>query len=87
MKYAIRIKDQIIKFGQLKPDNMEKRKERFYGLLPVVFIFGAFVAFYSRIACKPGDAGFWLIIALGMSIGVALTRFIQLSGIKKTDNK
>jgi hypothetical protein len=42
------------------------------------------VVFYSRITCKPSQAGFWLILALGMSIGVALTRIFEMS---KTDKE
>jgi len=41
--------------------------------------------FYSRIESKPNHVGFWLILALGMSLGVALTRFIQR--FKETDNE
>jgi len=50
-----------------------------YALLPVVITLALFVVFYSRIACKPSHAGFWLVLALGMSIGVVLTRFFQMS--------
>jgi C4-dicarboxylate transporter len=56
---------------------MKKRTERFYVLLPVVLTIGLYTVFYDKIACKPNHAGFWLILVLGMSIGVALTRFIQ----------
>jgi hypothetical protein len=55
----------------------------FYVLLPIVFALALYVVFYERIACKPSDAGFWLIIVLGMSIGVALTRLIQWPATKK----
>ncbi|NOU17462.1 MAG: hypothetical protein HOO91_07885 [Bacteroidales bacterium] len=34
------------------------------------------VVFSSRIAINPSDAGFWMILAFGMSLGVALTRTI-----------
>jgi C4-dicarboxylate transporter len=66
---------------------MKKRTGRFYVLLPVVFTIGLYVVFYERIACKPNHAGFWLILVLGMSIGVALTRFMQWPRIEKTDNE
>jgi hypothetical protein len=66
---------------------MKKRKGLTYALLPVVITLALFVVFYSKIACKPSHAGFWLILALGMAIGVALTRFFQMSKTDKTDSK
>jgi hypothetical protein len=65
---------------------MEKKKGWFYDLLPVVIAFCIYVVFYSRIESKPSDAGFWFILVLGMSIGVAVTRFSQRSKAKKTDD-
>jgi len=62
---------------------MKKRKGILYSLFPVIITASLFVVFYSGIESKPGDAGFWLILALGMSIGVALTRFSQLLNQKK----
>lgn len=64
---------------------MKKRKGILYALIPVVLTISCYVVFYSRIESKPNDAGFWLIIALGMSLGAALTRIIQL--LKETDNE
>jgi hypothetical protein len=64
---------------------MKKSTRILYALIPVVLILGCYLVFYSRIETKPSDAGFWLIIALGVSIGAALTRIIWLS--KETDNK
>ena len=66
---------------------MKKRKGVTYALLPVVMTLALFVVFYSRIACKPNHAGFWFILALGMSIGVALTRFFQMFKTDKTDSE
>ena len=66
---------------------MKKNKGVLFVLFPVVITLSLFLVFYSRIQCKPGDAGFWLILALGMSIGVALTRFSQISKTDKTDSK
>jgi len=43
---------------------MKKTKGVTYALLPVVITLALFVVFYSRIACKPSDAGFWFILAL-----------------------
>ena len=66
---------------------MKNTKGIKYALIPVVITLALFVVFYSRIACKPSDAGFWFILALGISIGVALTRFSQMSRTVKTDSK
>lgn len=66
---------------------MKKRTGKFFVLLPFVFTICIYVVFYERIACKPDHAGFWLIFVLGMSAGVALTRFIQWPGIEKTNNE
>jgi hypothetical protein len=63
---------------------MKKNKGILFGLLPVVITLSLFLVFYSRIQCKPSDAGFWFILTLGMSIGVALTRFAQWKKADKT---
>jgi hypothetical protein len=65
---------------------MKKRNETISVLLPVVIALSLYVVFYSRIECKPDQAGFWLLIALGASIGMAITRFSQRSSKKKQDN-
>jgi uncharacterized membrane protein YwaF len=66
---------------------MKKRKGLWFILLPLIITTCLFVVFYSRIECKPSSAGFWLIIALGVSIGVIMTRLPEWLGTKKTDNK
>jgi hypothetical protein len=66
---------------------MKKNKGVLFVLLPVVITLSLFLVFYSKIQCKPSDAGFWFILVLGMSIGVALTRFSQMSKSDKTDTK
>ena len=38
---------------------------------------GAYLGMYSKITCKPSPAGFWIIIALGMAIGVSITLVVQ----------
>jgi hypothetical protein len=53
----------------------------------LLLTFGLYLTFYSRIESKPTDAGFWFILALGMAIGVALTRFFQWMASKKQENK
>ena len=65
---------------------MKKRKGILFIFFPVVLTISLYVVFYSKIESKPDDAGFWFILALGMSLGVALTRFFQWSNSKRTDN-
>jgi len=64
---------------------MKKSKGILFVLFPVVITLSLYLVFYSRIESKPSDAGFWFILVLGMSLGVALTRFSQWSKTKKTD--
>lgn len=45
-------------------------------ILPIIITLSILVVFSSRIATKPSDAGFWMILAFGMSLGIALTRII-----------
>lgn len=66
---------------------MKKRTGIWFILFPVVMTTSMYVVFYSRIESKPSDAGFWFILVLGVSIGVALTRFFQWSNAKKTDTE
>jgi hypothetical protein len=47
-----------------------------YALAPFVIALCLYIVFYERIASKPTSAGFWLILVLGMSIGVAIMRII-----------
>ncbi|MFA5302138.1 MAG: hypothetical protein WC395_05580 [Bacteroidales bacterium] len=37
----------------------------------------AYIGMYSKITCKPSQAGFWIIIVLGMAIGVTITIVAQ----------
>jgi hypothetical protein len=46
-------------------------------LIPLLMTISLYLVFNSRIESKPDHAGFWFIFVLGMSSGVALTRFIQ----------
>jgi hypothetical protein len=62
---------------------MKKRNEIISALIPLVITFSLYLVFYSRIECKPDHAGFWFILALGASIGVAITRFSQRAFTKK----
>jgi hypothetical protein len=65
---------------------MKKRNGILSVLVPVLLMIALYVVFSSRIKTDPGDAGFWLLIAMGMSLGVALTRIIELSRTKGKDN-
>jgi hypothetical protein len=38
---------------------------------------GAYIGFYPNISCKPYQAGFWIIIVLGMATGIVLTLIAQ----------
>ncbi len=62
---------------------MKKRNEVISALIPLVITLSLYVVFYTRIECKPNHAGFWLIFALGASIGVAIARFSQRAFTKK----
>jgi len=56
---------------------MKKKKVLRMTLISLVITASLYVVFFSKIDCKPTDAGFWFILALGMSIGVALTKFSE----------
>ena len=62
---------------------MKKRNEVVAILMPLLITLGLYLVFYSRIECKPAHAGFWLILALGASIGVVITRLSQRAFTKK----
>lgn len=64
---------------------MKKRKGIWFVLFPVVITTCMYVVFYSRIESKPSNAGFWFILVLGISIGVALTRIFQWSNTQKNE--
>lgn len=62
---------------------MKKRGLLTAVIMPVIIALSIYVVFYDSIASKPSDAGFWMILALGMSLGVALTRIILWAKEKK----
>jgi hypothetical protein len=64
---------------------MKSRKFIPVVLIPLVMTLSLFVVFYSSIECKPNHAGFWFVLVMGMSIGVALTRTILW--YRETDKK
>lgn len=61
---------------------MRKRSSKWIVLLPFFMTLSMYLVFSSKIASNPSEAGFWIILALGISIGVALTRFNFWSRIK-----
>jgi hypothetical protein len=66
---------------------MKKGNATISAIVPVVIVLALYVVFYSKIECKPDQAGFWLILALGASIGVAITRFSQRASNKDQGNQ
>jgi hypothetical protein len=66
---------------------MKKRKGAFYFLFPVIITLTLYAVFYPKIGCKLGDAGFWILIALGISLGAALTRFSEWLKGNRTDQE
>lgn len=72
------------KINQLALKNMKKKTRLIPALLPLVITLSTYVVFYSRIESKPNHVGFWFILLLGVSLGVALTRVLLWS--KDKDN-
>jgi hypothetical protein len=56
---------------------MRKKNETIAVLATVLVVFCIYLAFYERILCKPSHAGFWIILTLGISIGVAIRTLIK----------
>lgn len=54
-----------------------KKRKGIRVVLPLIITLSLYIVFYPEIASKPTDAGFWFILALGMSIGVVLTRLFK----------
>jgi hypothetical protein len=66
---------------------MKKRNEGVAVFIPLVITISLYVVFNSRIECKPNSAGFWLVLVLGMSIGVTLVSMFQLLKAKDSVKK
>ncbi|MDA3955038.1 MAG: hypothetical protein PF485_15445 [Bacteroidales bacterium] len=62
---------------------MKKRKELMRTLFPILLTFSIYLVFYTGIESKPSNPGFWMILAMGMSIGLALKTFFQWIKSKK----
>lgn len=58
----------------------EFKKSPFIG---VVITIALYLVFFDKIASKPTDAGFWFILAMGLAIGVALSKFFLHSRSNK----
>ncbi len=56
---------------------MRKKAGVFSIFSPVLMTLCLYFVFYSRIESRPTSAGFWFIIIMGISVGIALIRFIQ----------
>jgi uncharacterized membrane protein len=57
--------------------SMEKNKGQRYPLvgafISVIITFSMLLVFGERISSKPTEAGFWMILVFGVSLGVAIT--------------
>jgi hypothetical protein len=56
---------------------MKKKNGLRTALVTLVITVSLFTVFFSRIDPKPDHAGFWLILALGISMGVAVVRIAE----------
>ncbi|MBU8893709.1 MAG: hypothetical protein KOO66_13095 [Bacteroidales bacterium] len=54
-----------------------KNRKKMWVILPFIITFSLYLVFYSETDSKPTDAGFWFILAMGISIGVILTRLLK----------
>ncbi len=57
---------------------MKNRKQTAAILVPLVITLCLYLVFNSRIPCKPDNASFWFILALGMALGNALTHILRI---------
>jgi hypothetical protein len=51
---------------------MTKRGKKGIVFMPLVITVAMFVIFNDKISSQPDEAGFWMILTLGMSIGLIL---------------
>lgn len=56
---------------------MKMKNELRLVFIPILISFSGYLVFYNEIASKPSDAGFWMILAMGISIGLALKVLFQ----------
>ena len=59
----------------------EKNKRQRYSLtgvfISVIITFSMLFVFSERISSKPTEAGFWMILVFGASLGVAITVIVM----------
>lgn len=64
---------------------MKKKSMLIEAIVIIIGPIGGYIGYYPSISCKPTQAGFWFIIALGMSIGIVLTQVVQRISEKKKE--
>jgi len=62
---------------------MKKKLIIIEALIIIIGPIGGYIGYYNNITCKPTQAGFWFIIALGISIGVVTTQIVHRIQDKK----
>jgi hypothetical protein len=62
---------------------MKKKSILIEALVILIGPIGGYIGYYPNITCKPTQAGFWFIIAIGISIGVVITQLAQWMSDKK----
>jgi hypothetical protein len=66
-------------------DIKEKRVSLIGPFIAVIATFSILLVFGDDISSKPTEAGFWMILTFGVSLGVALTlTLMQIVSRKKT---
>ncbi len=55
---------------------MKKTRGLFVAFVPLMLTFSVYLTYSEKISTKPSDAGFWMILALGMGVGIAVNRFV-----------
>ena len=66
---------------------MKKKIDLRTALIPLVITVSCYLVFYSSIASKPSQVGFWLILAMGMALGIFLTHLFRGSKTVGKDDK
>jgi hypothetical protein len=56
---------------------MSKKSSIRDALFALLGAFVIYIGFFIQISQKPNQVGFWALLLAGISIGVALTKFIQ----------
>jgi len=56
---------------------MAKKRKTGIIVLPFVLSMALYVVFNDNISSKPDEAGFWIILVMGMSIGLILRHLFK----------